>query len=79
MFTAIFYKLWFRIWIRHSNLSFAECKPEKKQATHVSGGQHRFDSFGLKEYGNGFKMDGRRLKLSGMGEIACALASSDCR
>jgi putative transposase len=32
-------------------------------------GQHRFDSFGLKEYGNGFKVDGRRLKLSGVGRI----------
>ncbi len=32
-------------------------------------GQHRFDSFGLKEYGNGFKLDGRRLKLSGMGRL----------
>ena len=24
-------------------------------------GRNRFDSFGLKEYGNGFKLDGRRL------------------
>jgi putative transposase len=32
-------------------------------------GRDRFDSFGLKEYGNGFKVDGRRLKLSGMGRL----------
>ena len=30
----------------------------------------RFDSFGFKEYGNGFKVDGRRLKLSGIGRVA---------
>ena len=32
-------------------------------------GRNRFDSFGLKEYGNGFKIDGRRLKLSGIGRL----------
>lgn len=32
-------------------------------------GRFRFDSFGLKEYGNGFKIDGRRLKVSGIGRI----------
>jgi putative transposase len=32
-------------------------------------GKNRFDSFGLKEYGNGFKVDGRRLKLSGIGRV----------
>lgn len=32
-------------------------------------GRNRFDSFGLKEYGNGFKIDGRRLKVSGVGRI----------
>jgi putative transposase len=32
-------------------------------------GRNRFDSFGLKEYGNGFKLDGRRLKLSGIGRL----------
>jgi putative transposase len=32
-------------------------------------GRHRFDSFGLKEYGNGFKIDGRRLKVYGIGRI----------
>jgi len=29
----------------------------------------RFHSFGLKEYGNGFRLDGRRLKVSGIGRI----------
>ncbi len=33
-------------------------------------GRNRFDSFGLKEYGNGFRLDGRRLKLSFIGRIA---------
>ncbi len=33
-------------------------------------GRDRFDSFGFKEYGNGFKLDGRRLKLSGIGRVA---------
>jgi putative transposase len=33
-------------------------------------GRFRFDCIGLKEYGNGFKIDGRRLKVSGIGRIA---------
>ncbi len=33
-------------------------------------GRDRLDSFGLKEVGNGFKVDGRRLKLSGVGRVA---------
>jgi len=33
-------------------------------------GRDRFDSIGFKELGNGFKVDGRRLKLSGIGRIA---------
>jgi putative transposase len=32
-------------------------------------GKNRFDRFGLKEYGNGFKVEGRRLKLSGIGRL----------
>lgn len=32
-------------------------------------GYYRFDSFGLKEYGNGFKLEGRRLRLTGIGRI----------
>lgn len=33
-------------------------------------GRNRFDSFGLKEEGNGFKLGGRRLRLSGIGRVA---------
>ena len=33
-------------------------------------GRDRFDSFGFKEYGNGFKLDGRRLRVYGIGRIA---------
>lgn len=33
-------------------------------------GRNRFKSFGFKEYGNGFKVDGRRLKLFGIGRVA---------
>jgi putative transposase len=33
-------------------------------------GRNRFRSFGFKELGNGFKIDGRRLKLSGIGRVA---------
>ncbi len=33
-------------------------------------GRNRFHSFGFKELGNGFKIDGRRLKLSGIGRVA---------
>jgi putative transposase len=33
-------------------------------------GYNRFASFGFKEYGNGFKLDGRRLRVHGIGRIA---------
>lgn len=33
-------------------------------------GRDRYDSFGFKELGNGFRLDGRRLKLSGIGRVA---------
>jgi putative transposase len=33
-------------------------------------GRNRYNSFGFKEYGNGFKLDRRRLKLSGIGRVA---------
>ncbi len=32
-------------------------------------GRHRFHSIGFKQYGNGFRLDGRRLKVSGVGRI----------
>ena len=33
-------------------------------------GWNRFASFGFKEHGNGFKLDGRRLRVHGIGRIA---------
>lgn len=33
-------------------------------------GKNRWKSFGFKEYGNGFKIDGRRLRLYGIGRVA---------
>jgi len=33
-------------------------------------GRNRWHSFGFKELGNGFKVEGRRLKLSGIGRVA---------
>jgi putative transposase len=33
-------------------------------------GRERFRSFGFKEYGNGFRVDGRRLKVFGIGRLA---------
>lgn len=32
-------------------------------------GRNRWRSFGFKEYGNGFKVDGRRLKIHGVGRV----------
>jgi putative transposase len=33
-------------------------------------GRNRWKSFGFKEYGNGFKIDGRRLRLFGVGRVS---------
>jgi putative transposase len=33
-------------------------------------GRDRFSSFGLKEYGNGWKVDGRKLHLTGIGRVS---------
>ena len=41
-----------------------------RQDTDSFGSLPRFSGFGFKEYGNGFKSDGRRLTLSGIGRIA---------
>lgn len=49
---------------------FRRIKTGKKPGYPRFKGRHRFNSFGLKEYGNGFKIDGRRLKISGIGRIA---------
>jgi putative transposase len=32
-------------------------------------GYYRFNSFGLKEYGNGFRLDGKRLKVTAVGRL----------
>jgi putative transposase len=50
--------------------SFRRCKAGKKPGFPRFRGRNRFSGFGFKEYGNGFKIDGRRLKLSGIGRIA---------
>jgi len=49
---------------------FRRIKSGEKQGYPRFKGRNRFDSFGLKELGNGFKIDGRRLKLSGIGRVA---------
>lgn len=49
---------------------FRRVKAGKKPGYPRFRGRDRFDSFGLKEYGNGFRLDGRRLKLSGIGRVA---------
>lgn len=49
---------------------FRRVKAGEKSGYPRFKGKDRFDSFGLKENGNGFKLDGRRLKLSGIGRIA---------
>ncbi|PKN96682.1 MAG: transposase, partial [Chloroflexi bacterium HGW-Chloroflexi-5] len=48
---------------------FRRAKAGEKAGYPRFKGINRFDSFGFKEYGNGFKVDGRRLKLSGMGRV----------
>ena len=48
---------------------FRRVKASEKAGYPRFKGKNRFDSFGLKEYGNGFKIDGRRLKLSGIGRL----------
>ncbi len=49
---------------------FRRAKAGEKAGYPRFKGKDRFDSFGFKEYGNGFKVDGRRLKLSGIGRVA---------
>ena len=44
--------------------SIVRCTP------YSTKGRNRWHSFGFKELGNGFKIDGRRLKLSGIGRVA---------
>jgi len=49
---------------------FRRCKSGQKPGFPRFKGKNRFRSFGLKEEGNGFKIDGRRLRLSGIGRVA---------
>jgi len=49
---------------------FRRAKAGEKAGYPRFKGRDRFDSFGFKEYGNGFNLDGRRLKLSGIGRVA---------
>ena len=48
---------------------FGRVKSKEKAGYPRFRGFNRFDSFGFKENGNGFKVDGRRLKLSGIGRV----------
>ncbi len=49
---------------------FQRVKAKQKPGYPRFKGRNRFSSFGFKEYGNGFKVDGRRLRLSGIGRVA---------
>jgi len=49
---------------------FRRVKAGQKPGCPRFRGQGRFNSFGLKELGNGFKLDGRRLRVSGIGRLA---------
>src|SRR5262249_54956051 len=49
---------------------FRRIRAGKKPGPPRFKGRNRFPGFGFKEYGNGFRIDGRRLKLSGIGRIA---------
>ena len=55
---------------RRSRRSFAGSRPARIPATPGSRAGTDSPGFGFKEYGNGFKVDGRRLNLSGIGRIA---------
>ena len=48
---------------------FRRVKSKEKAGYPRFRGYNRFNSFGFKENGNGFKVDGRRLKLSGIGRV----------
>jgi putative transposase len=48
---------------------FRRVKAGRKAGYRRSKGRNRFDRFGLKEYGNGFKLDGRRLRVYGVGRL----------
>lgn len=49
---------------------FSRCAASEAPGYPRFKGKNRFRSFGYKEEGNGFKIDGRRLRLYGIGRIA---------
>lgn len=49
---------------------FRRLKAGQKSGYPRFKGRQRFSSFGFAEYGNGYKVDGRRLKLFGIGRVA---------
>jgi hypothetical protein len=57
-------------WTAPSRRSSAGSRPATNRVIRASRGRGRFASFGFKEYANGFKLDGRRLKVHGVGRIA---------
>ncbi len=63
-----------RWWLRTATRPFKPSFGGSRMARHRGyprfKGCHRFHSIGFKEYGNGFRMAGRRLKVSGVGCIA---------
>ena len=48
---------------------FRRVKGKEKPGYPRFKGIQRFDSFGFKEYGNGFRLDGKRLKVSAVGRV----------
>jgi len=53
-----------------SQAFFRRVKAGEKPGYPRFKGQGRFSSFGFKEIGNGFRLDGRRLRVSGIGRLA---------
>ena len=68
--TAMCYRSWLPIWTGPSKRSFVAVKAGENAGYPRFKGRDSFDSFGFKEYGNGFKLDGRRLRVYGIGRIA---------
>ena len=49
---------------------FRRCKAGQAPGYPRFKGRDRFNSFGLKEYGNGWKVDGRKLHITGIGRVS---------
>ena len=60
----------FRSGRNRSRRSFARSRSGENPGYPRFRARNRFAGFGFKENGNGFKVDGRRLKLTGIGRIA---------